>query len=121
MEMEKFMAREHTRSQAKQVSDLNNWLCKSGDIAAMKRVEDLQEELMRILGVWEMSGPFDKSFAGGEFFKNKERDDGTRDLFFGQTKGEKHGHAVFYKNGNLRFLRESDGSIIADDSIPRGS
>ncbi len=54
------------------------------------------------------------SKAGGEFFHHKERPDGTRDLYFGKLGAKDHGHAVIDDNGNVVFLRESDGRTIAD-------
>jgi len=65
-----------------------------------------------------MSG--EKSKAGGEFFRHKERADGTRDLYFGELGADDHGHAVI-KNGNVKFLRESDGRIVANDRIKSSS
>ena len=62
-----------------------------------------------------MSG--EKSKAGGEFFKHSERPDGTRDLYHGDIGGGTHGHAVIDKNGNVKYVRESDGRVIADDKI----
>lgn len=52
----------------------------------------------------------------GETFVHREREDGTRDLNFGPTGSELEGHAVLGKDGNLRYLRESDGRVVADDS-----
>ena len=60
-----------------------------------------------------MSG--DKNKVGEEFFKHSERKDGTRDLYYGEVGSEEHGHAVIDKSGNVRFIRESDGRIVADD------
>lgn len=57
----------------------------------------------------------EKSKAGGEFFTHTERSDGTRDLYFGKIGDKDHGHAVIEKNGNVRYLRESDGRTVADD------
>lgn len=62
-----------------------------------------------------MSG--EKSKVGDEFFKHKERTDGARDLYHGDLGGAAHGHAVIDKNGNVKYLRESDGHVIADDKI----
>ena len=59
----------------------------------------------------------EKSKAGGEFFKHRERPEGTRDLYHGELGGDAHGHAVIDKNGNVKYLRESDGRVIADDKI----
>ena len=53
-----------------------------------------------------------------ETFVHREREDGTRDLHFGQTGSELEGHAVIDPNGNPRYLRETDGHVIADDRWP---
>jgi|GEM_PF-5197129 len=58
----------------------------------------------------------ESSKAGNEFFKHTERSDGTRDLFYGKISDSEHGHAVIDPNGIPKFIRESDGRIIADDS-----
>ena len=63
----------------------------------------------------------DKSKAGGEFFKHKERSDGTRELYYGDIGAGNHGHAVIDKSGNVKFLRESNGHIIANDKIKSSS
>ena len=58
----------------------------------------------------------DKSYANGEFFKHIEREDGTRELLFGETGAENHGHAVLDQHGNVQYLREQDGHVVANDS-----
>lgn len=63
-----------------------------------------------------MSGLLE-SQAGGEFFVQKERVDGTRDLIFGDIGSSDHGHAVLDRNGNPKFIREKDGRIIADERL----
>ncbi len=63
----------------------------------------------------------DKGKAGGEFFKHKERSDGTRDLYYGDIGSSDHGHAVIDKSGNVKFIRESDGRVIANDKIKSSS
>jgi len=60
-----------------------------------------------------MSGQ--NSRAGDEFFNYSERDNGDQSLVFGQIGGDEHGHAVLDENGNVKFLRETDGRIVADD------
>ena len=54
----------------------------------------------------------------GEMLIHRERDDGTRDLIIenpsvGAT-GCDHFHAVLEKNGNVEYLREMFGNLIAD-------
>ena len=61
-----------------------------------------------------MKGP--ESKAGGEFFRHVERADGTRDLYFGELGGSTYGHAVIDSGGNVKFVRESDGHVVADDN-----
>jgi len=53
----------------------------------------------------------------GETFVHHERDDGKRDLKFGQTDSSLPGHAVIEQSGNLSFLRETDGRVVADDRL----
>ena len=53
----------------------------------------------------------------GETFVHRERDDGKHDLKFGQTGSSLPGHAVFQEGGSLSYLRETDGHVVADDSI----
>jgi hypothetical protein len=56
-----------------------------------------------------------RSDAGGEFFRHRERADGNRELLFGPLGLTGHGHAVIDWSGRVKFLREADGRIIADD------
>jgi len=63
-----------------------------------------------------MQGPGDFK-TDSEFFRHEERPDGTRDLYFGQLGEEAHGHAVLDPYGNLKYLRESDGRVVADDQF----
>jgi hypothetical protein len=62
-----------------------------------------------------MSNNLNRSNAGGEFFRHQERNDGTRDLFFGPPGQQDHGHAVIDRFGRVKFLRETNGRIVADD------
>ena len=55
--------------------------------------------------------------GSGETFVHRDRDDGKRDLKFGETGSSLPGHAVLGESGNVHFLRESDGRVIADDSL----
>jgi hypothetical protein len=55
----------------------------------------------------------------GETFVHRDRDDGKRDLKFGETGSSLLGHAVFGKDNTLDFLRETDGRVVADDRIPQ--
>lgn len=54
----------------------------------------------------------------GEVLIHKERPNGIKELLI---KGcNKDGHAVMYENGNLIYLREPDGRVIADDKYEGG-
>lgn len=57
--------------------------------------------------------------TSGEFFRHWERADGTRELLFGPLGKKEHGHAVIDQFGRVKFLRETDGRIIADDRLSR--
>jgi hypothetical protein len=54
----------------------------------------------------------------GETLVHRERLDGTRDLFFGQTGSQEHGHAVLTPEGTPWFLRKPDGHVVADTKLP---
>ena len=56
-----------------------------------------------------------RSDAGGEFFRHRERADGNRELLFGTLGQTNHGHAVIDRAGRMKLIREVDGRIIADD------
>lgn len=58
---------------------------------------------------------FDKIEIGNEFFKHLQRDDGTRDLIFGEIGEQNHGHAVIDRFGRVEFLRETDGRVVCDN------
>jgi hypothetical protein len=60
-----------------------------------------------------------RSDAGGEFFRHRERADGNRELLFGPLGQADHGHAVLDRSGRVKFLREVDGRVIADDRDDR--
>ena len=51
----------------------------------------------------------------GESFVHRDRPDGKRDLKFGPTGSSLPGHAVLGQDGNVSFLRESDGRTVAND------
>lgn len=53
----------------------------------------------------------------GETFLHRDRSDGKRDLKFGQTGSSLPGHAVFLPNGNLSYLRDTNGHVIGDDKL----
>lgn len=59
----------------------------------------------------------EKSQTNSEFFVHSERKNGTRDLYFGNIGDSQHGHAVIGKNGNIKYLRESDESVKTNDRI----
>ena len=54
-----------------------------------------------------------------EWLKHSNRPNGDRSLVFGDRDPEAdHGHAVIDKNGNLKYLRDKDGTVIANTSPP---
>lgn len=59
----------------------------------------------------------EKSKSSSEFFVHEEKLDGSRNLYFGKMHDKIHGHAILDANGNVRYVRESDGRIIADDNM----
>lgn len=63
------------------------------------------------------SNNFDRSDAGGEFFRHRERSDGMRELLWGPPGVQEHGKAVLDQSGNVAFIREVDGRVIADDRL----
>ena len=53
----------------------------------------------------------------GETFVHRDRADGMRDLKFGETGSSLPGHAVLDQNGIPSFIRDTDGRVIANDSL----
>ena len=53
----------------------------------------------------------------GETLVHWVRPDGVRDLKFGETNTRLVGHAVLDPNGTPRYLRDTDGRVIADDRL----
>lgn len=48
-------------------------------------------------------------------FKDKERPNGDRDIFFnGPTDGPNHGHVVIDKNGDYKYVRDVEGNVYID-------
>jgi len=54
--------------------------------------------------------------SSGEKLIHRDRPDGTRDLLIIPPDGSDHGHAVLDPSGNPRYIRETDGRVVADDS-----
>ena len=52
----------------------------------------------------------------GETFVHRLRADGKRDLKYGKTGSSLPGHAVLFESGNVSYLRDVNGHVIADDS-----
>ncbi|NOT01207.1 MAG: hypothetical protein HOP29_11330 [Phycisphaerales bacterium] len=67
-----------------------------------------------------MSGETFYNPVSGETLKHSERADGTRDLFVwrGETtnRSDDHQHSVLNPEGSVRFIRDFDRRVIADDS-----
>ena len=59
--------------------------------------------------------------SSGETLVHLTREDGTRDLFFSEKGSSVHGHAVLNKTGNPKYLRDTDGHVVADDQLPKSS
>lgn len=55
--------------------------------------------------------------SSGETFLHRDRDDGKRDLKFGKTGSSLPGHAVISQSGNVDYLRDSSGHVVADDNL----
>ena len=54
-----------------------------------------------------------------EWLKHSERPNGDRSLTFGDRDPEAdHGHAVFDAIGNLKYIRDKDGTVTANDNPP---
>lgn len=53
--------------------------------------------------------------SSGETFVHRDRDDGMRDLKFGETGTQLSGHVVLNQDGGMVYLRETDNHVVADD------
>ncbi|MDO8557055.1 MAG: hypothetical protein Q7R98_01150 [Candidatus Jorgensenbacteria bacterium] len=58
------------------------------------------------------------NLMSGETLIHRDRVDGMHDLKIVKTgvSGDRGGHSVFDRSGNPVFIRDTDGSITADDS-----
>jgi len=56
---------------------------------------------------------------GDIIIRQGERADGTHDFFFGRLGQEGHGYSVIDRSVRVKFLRETDGRTMTDDSLGR--
>jgi len=58
------------------------------------------------------------SIVNGQFYRHVERENGTRDLFYGPVGQQDHNHAVIDPMGRPLYIRE-DGQVIANQPALR--
>jgi len=56
-----------------------------------------------------------RNSLSGETLVHRDRNDGMRDLKFGETGTSLPGHVVLRQDGTPAFIRDVDGRVIADD------
>ena len=53
------------------------------------------------------------------FLLAKLGEDGDTDNYFGPKGQDGHGHAVVDQDGNVKYLRDPDGTVLIDQQRPK--